>query len=828
MNSPSAASAPPPPPSTDLPKIPPTLQGSLHLPTATAAQLVVFYSQVYAYWDAQVKSCKESGDTTSATYQWAVYYSDLSSRAAHHYNAIKDMSPWSSSSSSLGAGGTFSNSSSTALSTGTCTGNFSTSAYSSGTKQFHASSSSSSFSCAPAPAAAVKGPPPSFQRYALACMKQCTNETQRTSMKELIEMTIRKSLQDGSMYTKDWKAEPLLPLYQPQSLTKTTTTMMENNSNGDDGDVTSYNQSGITSMNTCSTRTVGKKSYASIVSNHSRIDSISSKKKKSSAAVSTVGATDNSHFVLKPNPKQDDSKLSSITSSYYGPSSSSTSFHYEEETTSTTANNNNNKSPRLKKSKLDTSSYYGPYTSSWDQKKRDDEANVGDYDDNHVGAGLKNQHKSKNKKQNQTTKDKNSTFTTTKFDTFLASEPNYISLSSHSNKKRKAATLATETKKSRNNAHKDGFDTSATKLASRANRFSGRGGLTTATSNDLHQEYARGVDKYMGKSVISGGGGIMSSSSSSNRNSGEAKKLQQKDYEKMTVKGTCQTLEKEFLRLTAPPRAELVRPQPVLEQHLENILTLRKNIKNGKNVRSGDEKDYNWFCSQLKAIRQDMTVQRIFNAFAVKVYESHARIALEEGDVNEYNQSQTQLKELYELLSHKKKLAEGESNGLKNQNEFIAYRIIYHVFLTGNKKYQGGSSDLFKIMLHLTSEQKCDPLIIHALKVRVAVADNDYYAFFRLRNECTNHGIYLLDKIVPQIRSAALKCAMKAYRPSVATDFILSQLGFPLDRKRQRREAIGWLRSCGCKLSDDQSTIVAKESILDETFMAGAQKSSLI
>jgi hypothetical protein len=69
---------------------------------------------------------------------------------------------------------------------------------------------------------------------------------------------------------------------------------------------------------------------------------------------------------------------------------------------------------------------------------------------------------------------------------------------------------------------------------------------------------------------------------------------------------------------------------------------------------------------------------------------------------------------------------------------------------------------------------------------------------------------------------------MKAYRPSVATDFILSQLGFALDHKRQKREAIGWLKSCGCKFSDDKSSIIAKESILDETFMTGAQKSSLI
>lgn len=764
-----AAAAPPPLPSTDLPKIPPILEGTLHLPTATAAQLVVFYSQVYAHWDGQVKACKEAGDTSSATYQWAVYYSDLSSRAAHHYNAIKDVAAPRS------------------LGTATSTMNASGGGGSSSSSTNHVQS------CAPSSSSpAVKGPPVSFQNYALECIRQCTNETQRNSMKELIELTIRKSLQDGSMYTKNWKAEPLLPLYQQHQQQQQQ----------------QRNQS-------------GKKSYASIVSNNSNVDSVVSTTSKSKSGTivggsSRSGGMDSTaasvtstdfEFQLKPNPKN-----SNNASSYLS--------HHDHDTAHT--------SPRKRKQKqMEESSYYGPCTTS-DQDTWDDES---------WPSTKQLNSKSKNKKKEmQKSKDKTSPASST-FDALLASEPNYISLTSLSSpnkpyekqqqhhpflKKRKVATMSTESKTIHRNAHKDGFDASASKLASRANRFSGRGGLTAAISNDLHQEYARGVEKYMGKSVIGGG-----MSSSSWNGTGEGKKLQPEDYEQMTVKGTCQVLEKEFLRLTAPPRADLVRPQPVLEQHLENILELRKKIKSGKNIRSGDEKDYNWFCSQLKAIRQDMTVQRIFNAFAVKVYESHARIALEEGDMNEYNQSQTQLKELYELLSSHKSVKE-EGNGLQNQNEFIAYRIIYHVFLTGNKKYEGGSSDLFKIMLHLTYEQKRDPLISHALKVRVAVADNDYNAFFRLCNECTNHGKYLLDKIVPQIRSAALKCTMKAYRPSVATDFILSQLGFALDHKRQKREAIGWLKSCGCKFSDDKSSIIAKESILDETFMTGAQKSSLI
>lgn len=175
-----------------------------------------------------------------------------------------------------------------------------------------------------------------------------------------------------------------------------------------------------------------------------------------------------------------------------------------------------------------------------------------------------------------------------------------------------------------------GWDASDHALAQRADRFSGRGGTTDVAASN-RATIGNEHDKYMGKRLI-GGNNVT---------------LDEYDYEQMTVKGTCATLEKDYLRLTAPPRAELVRPLAVLQLHLKNLKleyyghesneTGSENMKEGSFPRIPRQRrhDYLWFCSQLKAVRQDCTVQRIQGDFAVNIYETHARIALEEGDLNE-------------------------------------------------------------------------------------------------------------------------------------------------------------------------------------------------
>ena len=198
------------------------------------------------------------------------------------------------------------------------------------------------------------------------------------------------------------------------------------------------------------------------------------------------------------------------------------------------------------------------------------------------------------------------------------------------------------------------------------------------------------------------------------------------------VVGTCQTLEKKYFRLTSAPIPSQVRPEPILRQTLD---LLKKKWKK--------EGNYSYICDQFKSMRQDLTVQRIKNEFTVTVYEIHARIALEKGDLGEYNQCQTQLRALY------------ASNLGGNPVEFKAYRILYFIH-TCNR------TALNDVLADLTIAEKQQKAIKHALDVRSSLALGNYNRFFRLYLDTPNMGAYLMDMFVVRERLAALANMCKA------------------------------------------------------------------
>lgn len=192
------------------------------------------------------------------------------------------------------------------------------------------------------------------------------------------------------------------------------------------------------------------------------------------------------------------------------------------------------------------------------------------------------------------------------------------------------------------------------------------------------------------------------------------------------VVGTCTDLEKRYLRLTSAPKPSAVRPEHILHQTLE---LLKKKWKR--------ENNYAYICDQFKSMRQDLTVQRIRNDFTVTVYEIHARIALEKGDLGEYNQCQTQLRALYKL-------------GLKgNPTEFKAYRILYFIHTANRTALNDAIADL-------TTAEKEELPIKHALNVRSSLALCNYHKFFQLYLDTPNMGAYLMDMFVTRERIAAL------------------------------------------------------------------------
>jgi len=243
------------------------------------------------------------------------------------------------------------------------------------------------------------------------------------------------------------------------------------------------------------------------------------------------------------------------------------------------------------------------------------------------------------------------------------------------------------------------------------------------------------------------------------------------DWENLKIVGTSEELEKPYLRLTSVPLPEKIRPERVLKKTYDML------------VRKWEENpNYKYTNTQFKSLRQDLLVQNIRNEFAVKSYETHARIAISIGDLSEYNQCQTQLWELYHENEEYK----------TNFHEFMCYRALYY---SATNNTQG----LVKLLETLKHQDRKSDAVKYALKVHFALKGGNYFEFFKLLKSAPYSSSFILLKLQDFVRFQALKLIAKGYRPSnVPVKFCAKQMNM------KENEFTEWARACGAVVEDEK------------------------
>uniref|UniRef100_A0A0N4ZYZ2 SAC3_GANP domain-containing protein n=1 Tax=Parastrongyloides trichosuri TaxID=131310 RepID=A0A0N4ZYZ2_PARTI len=177
---------------------------------------------------------------------------------------------------------------------------------------------------------------------------------------------------------------------------------------------------------------------------------------------------------------------------------------------------------------------------------------------------------------------------------------------------------------------------------------------------------------------------------------------------------------------------------------------------------------YDYAGGQLKSIRQDLCVQNIRNPFAIYVYEECAKVAIENGDKEEFNQSQQQLRQLYSL-----------NPNTKNESDFFGYNLLFLL-------YTNNAMDINKWMQNLTRDKKNNKVVRFALNVFHALKYKIYPRFFELYHQAPDAtSRYLMNIYLDRERCNALNIILSAYQVYIPLEVISENLGYEINELRE-------------------------------------------
>ncbi|EPY31378.1 hypothetical protein AGDE_09082 [Angomonas deanei] len=188
-------------------------------------------------------------------------------------------------------------------------------------------------------------------------------------------------------------------------------------------------------------------------------------------------------------------------------------------------------------------------------------------------------------------------------------------------------------------------------------------------------------------------------------------------------------------------------------------------------------------------MRQDIRVQSIENGFSINVYELHARICLELGDIGEFNQCQSSLKHLYGTL---------RSDAKKHSCvDFFCFRLVY---LSLSSQYDSLSTELIDYTNSYLDKRKQEMLpdgqtVSFTLRLCAACEEGDVRGIISLLAHFPVEMTFLLRIYLPKNRIVWLRNALCGVRGKVAMRRVLLSAGvLPICVKRDDGAAeVAWL-----------------------------------